>query len=67
MACLGAYMGGTAGVGGRLANGDFMSTFTGGACEILAPQLKQNRASSVFGLPQLGHARIAIPHNTFYI
>jgi hypothetical protein len=32
-------------------NGDFTSTLTGGALESVAPQLKQNRASSAFGLP----------------
>lgn len=51
-------IGGTPGVGGILASGDLMSTLTGGACERLAPQLKQNRASSVFGFPQTWHVRI---------
>jgi len=37
------------------AKGDFTSTFTGGACVSVAPQLEQNLASSEFALPHRGH------------
>jgi len=40
------------------AKGDFTSTFTGGACVSVAPQLEQNLASSEFALPHRGHKDI---------
>jgi len=51
---LGAMDPGTLGIE-KPARGDLTSTFTGGACVSVAPQLEQNLASSEFALPHRGH------------
>jgi hypothetical protein len=40
-------------------SGDFTSTFTGGDCASVAPQLEQNLASSEFALPHREHEVIS--------